>query len=115
MAKLSKVEEQLARAHNRDLKRRHEMKVLEGALVRKAMVTTNAGVLGAMDKLGVPKGVKGFPWKLGWWVINTVGEAVTSGFVQQAFAGVSDSTLAIYTHGAIVGGSVVAGEDGGEV
>jgi hypothetical protein len=116
MSKMTKAEEQLARAHNRDLKHKHEMKVLEGALVRKALVTTNAGMLGAMDRLGVPKSVKGFPWKLGLWVGATIMEAVTKGMLQQASAGVSDSTLAIYTHGAIAGGSLVAGEgDGGEV
>jgi hypothetical protein len=104
----------LARAHNKDLKHKHEMKALEGALLRKALVTLSAGVYGAMTRYGISPSMKGFPWKLGVWVISTVAEASTRGMLQQVAGGLADTTLAIYTHDAIAKNSLVAG-DGGEL
>jgi hypothetical protein len=90
------------------------MQVLEGALLRKAAVTLTAGVLGATTKYKLSPSVKGFPWKLGVWVIFTMAEAATGGMVQQAAGGAADATLAIYTNDAIASGNLVAG-DGGEL
>lgn len=111
---MSKEAEALARKEASAARLNQKMKVIEGALVRKAAVVTSAGMYGAMDQFGVPKAIKGFPWKLGVWALMTGVEAMTKGAVQQFAGGVGDTTLGLYVHGAVAGKTLIAG-DGGEV
>lgn len=90
------------------------MKAIEGALLRKALITLTAGVYGAMTRYQISPTIKGFPWKLGVWVLGTIAEASTKGMTQHAAGALADTTLAIYTHDAIATNSLIAGA-GGEI
>ncbi len=104
-----------SRAHARDARHRMKMRRIEGAIVRKSVVTLSAAGYGALHRFGIKDDVKGFPWKMGVWIGATLVEAlVSSPLVQNIAAGVSDSTMAVYTERSIATKSFVAGA-GGEV
>lgn len=103
------------RAHSRDLRRKHRIRSFECALVRKATVSISAAGLGALKRHGVTDEVAGVPWKLPLWLLATLGEALSgSATLTSFFAGVSDTTMAVYMANAIGNKTFVAG-DGGEL
>lgn len=109
----------LESAQNRIARDKAVTRNLEGALLRKSMVTLSSSVYGAMNRYKVPVAIKGVPWKLGVFVVATATEVMTRGMLQHAAAGLSDNTLGIYLYDAIGKGTFIAGEDenagGGEV
>lgn len=111
---ISEANEALASAKATQQRTKQREHMLAAALTRKGVVALAAGTYGAMDMMGVSKTIKGFPWKIGIWFLSTLTEAVSKGLIQQSAGGVSDTTLALYLHGAIAGKTVIAGE-GGEV
>lgn len=92
--------------------RRHKTQSLLGMMVRKSSIMGTASVYGAMNRMGVPVEVAGFPWKLAVGTIANLGEALSGGKTQAVCAGIADATTAIFIERAITTGTVIAG--GGE-
>jgi len=108
---LKSLQEKLGSMQRSAARQREGVKVLEQKLARKAVIVLNSGVQGAMQHYGVPNGVMGFPWKVGLWGVAQIAEVMLNGgYAQEAAGGIADSTLAIFTHGAIAGGTLIAGD-----
>lgn len=109
---LTEANAALASAHSRDQRHKQTIQRLEAALVRKVTGTVLAGTYGAMKRAAVPNTIKGFPWKLGTWTLFQLAEALTSGMVQAAAGAMADATMHVYTHDAVAGATLIAGEGG---
>lgn len=94
------------------VRRSHKTMDMKKMVLRKASVLGTAATFGAMNRMGVPHELAGFPWKLGVATIANVGEALTGGKTQAVLAGIGDSTMAIYVERSITTGSVIAGAAG---
>lgn len=93
--------------------RRVKTQSMERMIIRKAGVLGTASVYGAMNRMGVPHELAGFPWKVAVGTIATVGEALSGGKTQAVCAGIADATTAIYIERSISTGTVIAGNGGG--
>ena len=116
---LKAITARLDAAQSRIARDKTQTRNLEGALLRKSMVTLSSSVYAAMNRYKVPVAVKGVPWKLPVFAIATGVEVMTKGMLQHAAAGISDNTLGIFLYDAISKGTLIAGADeadgGGEV
>lgn len=110
---ITALHEQIERMKSKDKRNTVRGKNLAHAIVRKAGVAATGAGLGALTAHGVSPDVKGFPWKLGVWLIAVATEAMTEGNAQQLAGAIGDATLAVYSHDAVANKSLVAG-DGGE-
>lgn len=118
----------LASLQRRVRKARETSRQTELAVVRKAALLLGAGVIGGLQRAGVPNslfaddpalkpdGSKGFPWKLIVWPILLGVEAFADNeFVVAVAGGLGDATLTTYADRAISTGGAyptwnVAGE-----
>ena len=82
----------------------------ESLLWRKAAVLTTATTLGVMTRKQIPVTVAGFPWKVVVATAAQVVEGIAKGPVQAVAGGMADAVTAIYTHDAIAGGTLIAGD-----
>jgi hypothetical protein len=120
---MSAIEQVRAEANARiaSARRRQREATLTGALVRKSAGISTAALYGTLNRLNVPVSIGGFPWKIGVITLATLGEALSSGMMQSACAGVADATQAIYVERSISRNTLVAGngdsggDSGGEV
>jgi len=87
---------------------------LEHTIVRKGTGVTTAAIYGSMNRMGVPVEIAGFPWKVAVATLAQLGEGLSSGYTQAVFAGVADSTTAIYIERALSTDTLIAGEDDDE-
>ena len=105
----SQIEQVKAENRARLAVQRAKTQKMQMTLLRKSMVLGTAAGLGTLARYGVPNTVGGFPWKVALALGATVGEATTKGAWQASFGGLSDSTIAIYTHNAVAQNTLIAG------
>lgn len=119
MAKHDDMEAKIERLENKEEKAKLREAHFANTFVRKGTNTVASGVYGALDLYGVPKTIKGVPWKLGVWLLTTATEAFAEGLMQSAASGISDSTMTLYIHDSIKNKTIIAGngdaKSGGEV
>ena len=93
------------------VRRRFKTQGLQNTLVRKGAVFGTAALYGTLNRFDVPVTIGGFPWKLAVNALALTGEGMTKGGWQAMFAGVSDSTTAIYVERSISENTLIVGED----
>lgn len=91
--------------------RRYKTQTLQAMFVRKGSGISTSALYGALNRMGIPVTIGGFPWKIGVATIALLTEGLTKGAPQAIAAGVGDATTYIYIERAISTDTIIAGHD----